>query len=78
MKVKFLNVLRSDVVEAPLPPPQSTENLCSNHSTNRWHWGQSNRQPRTVLPAPRPLMREVPPIAFKEDNERGATEQINP
>jgi hypothetical protein len=34
--------------------------------------------PRTVLPASLPPMREVPPIALKEDYERGAKEQINP
>ena len=39
---------------------------------------ERNRPPRTVLPAPPPPMREVPPIAFKEDYERGAKEQINP
>jgi transposase len=37
-----------------------------------------NRPPRTVLPAPPPPMREVPPIALKEDYERGAKEPINP
>jgi hypothetical protein len=37
-----------------------------------------NPPPRTVLPEPPPPMGEVPPIALKEDYERGAKEPINP